>query len=801
MYNKPYSIYLEHRPIKIAFLVDSAKNDMVWIDRIIEYNRGKWGGMFNPIIFTDGKDIEKKWWKFLSEYDPDIIKSTIALDESLLKKMSTFLTSYSIDIIEENSQYIHIQDDPISIFPTKKNIAQIARSFDDNRTKLVLFDVAKNTPNPIIEFLQRNFCINKIGSHPSMYISNSIKECNTKTYKIKNFETLNEALVDLGDFHNSVIFPSQICASLNHCEDVAYNHELERFTIVIGDAIEDVAYFWNRSLHIKHWMRQNFTHMWLSEEIANNEIIKEGLTKFFIKFTERTGSNDNGINFVSHSILEKQLNKISSSFGQEFWRPRNVIKYNEPQIPNFDQKATFFILKQGLELYRAHTKEEHIIINKPDVDEGFMGGQCWITDLYIQYRPELFENIQGVDYWWQLPKKAGIFYNLRMFNKEARVNRSGMVSVKMHKKTSIRPDENILIIKLPSERSIFWALFCGNGNNLHKHNTKKEALVESFKSMQTSDKGRYLAGVLSLFPDLLNAHHVMNDKYLFYIFTKMSNKNIDKDPNKKIEIINKLSKIFANEHDFTEDDELEWLSEKVLKMVKGSVSKEMVLSFEDFFKYYFNISDKNLETLDGKEKEQIRKEIKKSLADLIEQNIISIGVRPRCLRCGYKIFYQIDNIQQYIDCRGCGYTFSLIGEERWFYKLNSLVSSAVSLHGTIPVLLTLGQLQNESRSSFMFIHGVELISDNNEDGKADNEIDLVCIQDGKFIIGEIKQTTGLFCKKDFERMEVVARSIKPDKIIFSSLSKPTNFTNKSIKELKKNLSGLEIDVEWYQLHF
>jgi len=82
----PYSIYVGHRPFRVAFLINP-EGDQAWIDRIFEYNRGKWGGRFNPIIFTDGNKIEDNWWKFLRDYDPDIIYSTLQLSDGLQKKI------------------------------------------------------------------------------------------------------------------------------------------------------------------------------------------------------------------------------------------------------------------------------------------------------------------------------------------------------------------------------------------------------------------------------------------------------------------------------------------------------------------------------------------------------------------------------------------------------------------------------------------------------------------------------------------------------------------------------------------
>src|SRR3990167_846117 len=92
----PYSIYIDKRPLRIAFLVNP-EADLKWFDRIFKFNQEKWGGRFNPVILTNGKTIEEQEWKFLREYDPDIIKSLVPLDNELRKKIHIFLSPFKLE--------------------------------------------------------------------------------------------------------------------------------------------------------------------------------------------------------------------------------------------------------------------------------------------------------------------------------------------------------------------------------------------------------------------------------------------------------------------------------------------------------------------------------------------------------------------------------------------------------------------------------------------------------------------------------------------------------------------------------
>src|SRR6266852_2112721 len=67
-------IFTNVRPARVACLVHQDDED--WQQscmRIIEFFSGVWGGAYNIIVPTDGKDIAKDFWKILSAYDADYI--------------------------------------------------------------------------------------------------------------------------------------------------------------------------------------------------------------------------------------------------------------------------------------------------------------------------------------------------------------------------------------------------------------------------------------------------------------------------------------------------------------------------------------------------------------------------------------------------------------------------------------------------------------------------------------------------------------------------------------------------------
>ena len=94
----PYNIYVRKRPIKIAYLINPKETTFEEIDLIFEFNMSIWGGRYNPIVKTDGNSINKSEWELLCNFDPDVIKSLVALDDDLIKQIDLSLAPYSIEV-------------------------------------------------------------------------------------------------------------------------------------------------------------------------------------------------------------------------------------------------------------------------------------------------------------------------------------------------------------------------------------------------------------------------------------------------------------------------------------------------------------------------------------------------------------------------------------------------------------------------------------------------------------------------------------------------------------------------------
>lgn len=731
MQTPPYSIYIDKRPFKIAFIVDP-NGGLTQIDKITEYNQTKWGGRYNPIVLSDGKSIDKEWWEFLVVYDPDIIKSLVPLSDSIIKRIENFLSPYSLEIPHrQEDKSVHIQDEGLSILPTVENVALVSRSFMKN-SSLVLFEIDKLKDPILKKFIKNNF-----GTYThTIQIDQALSGSNKIVFNIANRDLFARALTSLSTFERFT-YPIQLCSLPNHLPNVEYDRMGKVFTVVVGNSFEDMVYAWNRSLHIPDWKRKDLNQIWLPLELANDPDTEDALRQWLQRAADPSGSTNEEIHFVSFSVKKEKLEKIAERLTENQWLIKNVTVFSKPQIPKYSANVQFIYLKEGMDLYRATGEQESIVLKEPDVLEGIMSGEHWMADVYIQSKSKMFSHYVNKDFWYQLPKRNILAHQI--FNKPSRIGLNGLPSVVMKR------GMNTLSINTLSDTGILRSLIVCENTPAYTSDPRTGFISQPFYRTQRSDKGRYLTGFLGLFSGLFNAHHVLERRYWRDMFESMASKE---------------------------------------------------LPFEHFAKK----AEDEIEEYNKKENQKFefdKKDLNRAISNLMENNVLLAGIRYHCPLCGLANWHSVEDMRQVLECVGCTNKYSLEAEPRWYYRLNSLVQGGCVQHGLIPVTLVLGQLLDDSRTSFIMSPSLELYNKGDDDPFG--ELDIVCIKDGKFIIGEVKKSR--FKQSDFDRMSKIAELIKPDKVIFSALDRGlTELVRKNINALNKRLNPLGVTVEWYQLN-
>ncbi len=636
-------------------------------------------------------------------------------------------------------------------------------------------------------------------------------------------KSLADALSEIARTNN-IIYRDQICAFPNAERDVD-KQEQDRFQVIVGDTIEDIVYFWNKPYLLSRWKRTYMNHLWLPTDLATDADMKDALCTWVNKSSWAEEQNSKTIQFVSFSIEEQELKSIASRFQNKLRWSTNVKRYEDPQIPNFRPEYPLFSLREdpfsdrdsSIEIHRGQSNTNILELTEPNgLSQHDLDGR-WMADFYIEFTHDQYGNnddvirrMDGNSLLWMYPNRNHL--TRTMFDRFSRIRLNGFPSALMKK------GEKVLRLTLDQAESVVKSLFFDSNCYVYdESDPRKQVAKVPYNNAKISDKGKYLQGVLELFGNLNIAYAIFRNPYWRSMFDILS-KNTTAEENMQVSVANKLKKLIDGSEPLTSKDQkaIEVLAAQTVNIANNLTIKQKEFPITTFKKEAKEWEDNYIERVKSRDKFSENdliglhfntEDIKESLSQLTEKNIIQIGVRPQCLNCGMTNWYHVDDIGQHLICQGCRIPFPLQPELVWQYRLNNLVHAAHAQHGTTPLILVLGQLLDESRDSFLYSPNLNLYAEP-QDKSFENleliaEVDIACLQDGKFIIGEVKQSMRLFSKKDFDDMAEIAKRVKPDVVLFSCIDKqkPTKNITTHIERIKKELCPLEIDVIWYELKY
>ena len=906
MFTHPYSIYIDKRPIRIAFLVDPSPDSIEEVDRIIEYNRGLWGGRYNPIILTDGNTIEDKWWKFLRDVDPDIIKPLVPLSTGLIEKFEKFLSPLTIEEFREDTQpdlggWVSTTITPAGVDNNSSNVYKNLALFwepvlgtfnvdemDDDMEKLFVhrnFGISTSTqwagswdafdipisleaalsrgemPSEVHEGfkekeldkrgipLSKEAFSKKSSQYPEKWAiidkaNNRIHYVEHKNGKlfvwphrqnsgpthnkiekkiclVTNRENLAEALLDLSQAQN-VVYRDQICAFPNTERDIQ-NGWQSHFEVVVGDTLQDIVHFWNRPWLLGRWRRKYMNQLLLPTILATDLSMEEALCSWIKRYVWKDDNNPGTVQFVSFSAKQSELESIADKFQSKLRVFTHAKHYTEPQIPSLASEHLSFFLDENplssrdssIQTHRAQGNQDILELTEPNGLDQYHSGGHWMADFYIEFthnsdgnQMDVIRWINDISIFWKFPNRNHLTY--KMFNRFSRIRQNGFPSALM------KSGEKVLRLTLENPEVVVQSLFDSSNRFVYEdRDPRVQVATAPYYHSDVSDKGKYLQGVLELFGNLTFAYEIFRNPYWRTMFDLLSKSTRAEDDAKEA-ITNKLTKIIGKSGPLTSTNQagIDALVAQIVRLAKNFAPKGEEFSFEKFKREANTWRDKFIEGVKSTGNYSERdlmgfgfrpEDVKDQLSQLTQRNIIQIGVKPQCSSCGTTNWYHVDDIGQQLTCQGCRSPFPLDPELTWQYRLNSLVHAVYASHGTTPVILVLGQLFRESRISFLFSPNLELFvrpqDESSERLKPIAEVDIACIQDGKFIIGEVKQSMSLFKRADFDNMAEIAEKTKPDIVLFSCIDcqRPTKFITNQIQRIQSELSPLEIDVQWYEL--
>ena len=163
--------------------------------------------------------------------------------------------------------------------------------------------------------------------------------------------------------------------------------------------------------------------------------------------------------------------------------------------------------------------------------------------------------------------------------------------------------------------------------------------------------------------------------------------------------------------------------------------------------------------------------VREAIEDYLEKGILQRGFALKCLECKQTDWYGVAEVGEQFQCSRCGVLQRYDPEVNWMYRLSEVVFQCLSNHVHVHIL-TLAAIERwAKRGSFMYVPSINVFAEK-DCNTPFSEVDIICVVDGKLVLGECK-TTGSLSKEDRHQVakyQDLASKLKPDVLVFSTLA-------------------------------
>lgn len=171
---------------------------------------------------------------------------------------------------------------------------------------------------------------------------------------------------------------------------------------------------------------------------------------------------------------------------------------------------------------------------------------------------------------------------------------------------------------------------------------------------------------------------------------------------------------------------------------------------------------------------------------LLECGVFYRGHEWSCRHCSHRNWVSVDFLKDKIPCEVCRKDHQLPIDVALDFRLNEFFATCLREYDTVTVAWALSALRQESRSCFIFVPQTALYRNypENQGNKPDRELDVCCIVDGQFIIGEVKAGVNKISKRDIADLALAAQELGADVAILMAFTGTPEQMSKKVLQLR-----------------
>ncbi len=785
-----FLVFTRNRPMRVAFVVDVLEIAAFGnVASLIESMSKKWGGRFYQLIPAQNGRIKKEWLEYLAEYDPDEIIVYPELSQATLKALNDKTNPISIMRGQRFNYIESLNLDPVDILPDANSTAALWRN-PIQSPAIIYFQF--NEYEPTLPEHIRNFITLNVGKMSDDLAHRLAVESSNLQITALPSDTEEQFLEGMNVLEewNRRIYPAEYAMLPGILYESERENDSNQMSVFIGDTAMDLIYYWNSALLSPEWLSTKKNCIWLPTNFLEDDRLLNSVKQWIYRISPQENSNSDvkNIKVQSGSVRLSKLDSYAQKLreGQSLFC--STSRLSSPKSINYGHRIS---IAEDMESFSVSGSSFTINVPSIELMQGGMGGQSWMADVFIEAKDDNPYRQPAKEFWTQYPRDNNLALLLTGRTTASRINRDSMLSVPVNRSK----DSRRLKIEIPDSNALLQSMLLGERNSIHYNGDLRTGLSKRpFQRIAYSNAGVSLRGAISLFDGLQTATNFFASRFWRDTFMTLAGSNPVGDPGSREGLRNRIRKSLKKVHQPPSEKDVDAWTSTVITYSKNLTQMTDTKPFS-FFQSILDEEIARLQVTDRREIEDANERLKDRLSWLIASKIFSPGIFHKCRNCGLKQWYPIDSISAENECIGCRYTFWLKAEEEWWYRLNSLIASEGGIYNQVPLIMALGEIYNQSKSSFDYFMPVDVFLSYN--GSPLTDLDVVAIQDGQLVIGEVKNSVGLFNDDEIEKLAKAAKRIRPYKVVlFSPDAEDNAVTQTFVSNLKAKIGLSEIKVEW-----
>lgn len=811
------------RPVRVAFVIEDGDGVHPWLDAAFSESFGRHGGRQSLVIPVVNDDIPGRYMEWLKVFDPDIVYLVTAKNERIATLVARHCSPLRMESVKRYLTEEHHR-------PRFQMRAAALTSLSWLPFLKVVSGGFRARPEVILDcypqwqddgFVKDNFgtlrdAFDRFPLHRELadivsplMLTPTDAPADRWRLGIKSEEVTNgyEALDALTKSGRTI---SLAFLSNMYSKHIAVRSHrwTDSFCLIIGDAFADRVCCWNAGLLFDDAQHQPYKTLRIPASVIGDAAKIERLKTFINgnNWINGQGSQPK-VTVRSSSLSDEQLKDFAQQIGGEgSWNTYGVKSIGSIEdccpTPSNERESSWMparVNTPDVQVPLRHKTEsvpapqpfhlKHAPVAHPICSSG-----QWMAQ-YTMDRTEDHNRFSNLRDTWQLPKRSQL---TRLFfgSREARVTAGGDLAV------PVDQTAQQVEISEPEDRDFFFAL-------LHESPAYPYPDIRSggpskvpYEYSRRSDKGRYLQGVLGMFGSLDRAYQVLTHGFWKQQFIKLGTPSESQYP----DIIRKLKKRFppqAGKYVIESEDQWERLARLLVSQASNVRQPKYTVKLRTLIDEWQKVLERAVERPESPrdQKDSILangpQELTSSLEALCREEVFHQGHNWTCDHCAYRNWTALDALRMTLTCQVCHREHNTPIDLQFDFRLNEFLATCIREHDTLSVVWALGELQRQAKiGSFIFAPQTEMFLKwpDDETGAADREIDLLCVIDGKVVIGEVKLSLAAISKREIDDLVAIAVAIRPDVVVIGAMEGDKGKLAQKLEEVR-NRVGPDIEVQ------